>query len=466
MAYDAATGFAVMFGGRNLTALCGNGTSGDTWVYHDGVWTSLNVTGPSPRAYSTLVYDPTIGVVLLFGGRAGALDFNDTWEFNGQAWTNVTGTVGAPPSARYVSGAAYDDSSGEVVLFGGFSLTGGFLGDTWAFGPQGWGQLSPATSPGPRADPALAFDAVTGSLVLYGGAPPSGTRWGDLWSFSSGGWTRTNSSENSTLAARSGEVLVPVAEAVNAPGSLLLLFGGSLSSSRISNETWVYGATLPLGVTGPRSALPSYEVGQTISLSVFAFGGSPPYQYTWTGLPLGCPSPNAASATCLLSKGQTPGLMVSVYVLVVDASGGEARSSITAVPLIPPISVTLQLSSYSVIVNSSVTFTAKTTGGAGGPTYNYSGLPPGCLSTNASQWTCRPTAQGPYSITVTVTDVLGFSSQSFAFLVVTGSPTAQGGLTALEIAIAGVAAVLVIAGVLYWFLRPRRPSASRADPPS
>ncbi len=465
MAYDAATGFVVLFGGRNLTALCGNATSGDTWLYRDGVWTSVNIAGPSPRAYSSLVYDPRLGETLLFGGRAGAADFNDTWEFNGVAWTNVTGTVGAPPSARYDSGVAYDYSDSEVILFGGYSLTGGFLHDTWAFGPQGWSLLSPQTSPGPRADPALSFDPITGSLLLYGGVTPSGTRWGDLWRFSAGDWTRTNSSENSTLAARSGEVLVAVAEAANAPGSLLLLFGGSLNNSRISNETWVYGAVLPLGVAGPRSTRPSYEVGQTISLSVHAFGGSLPYQYTWTGLPLGCSSPDAANVTCLLTKGQTPGLMVSVYVLVVDASGGAARSSVTAVPIIPPLSVTLQLSSYSVVVNSSVTFIAKTTGGAGGISYSYSGLPPGCLSTNVSQWSCRPTVQGPYSITVTVTDLLGFSSQSFAFLVVTSGTSAQGGLTALDIAIIGVAAVLVVAGVLYWFRGPRRPSAAPVDAP-
>ncbi len=465
MAYDAATGFVVLFGGRNLTTLCGNTTSGDTWQYRDGVWTPLNIVGPSPRAYASLVYDPTLGSVLLFGGRAGVIDFNDTWEFSGGAWTNVTGAVGASPSARYAAGAAYDDSDSEVILFGGYSLTGGFLRDTWAFGPQGWGLLSPATSPGPRSDPGLAFDPVTGSLVLYGGVTPSGTRWGDLWRFAADVWTLTSSSENSTLAARSGEVLVSTAETNNPPGSLLLLFGGSLNNSGTSSETWVYGATLPLGVTGPRSDRASYEVGQTVSFSVYAFGGSPPYQYTWTGLPFGCPSANATNVTCLLSKSQNPGPTLSVYVLVVDAAGGGAQSSVSAVPIAPVLKVNLVLSSYSITVNSSVTLTAKTTGGAGKFSYSFNGLPPGCLSTNSSQWSCRPTAPGPYSITVTVTDVLGFSNQSFAFLVVTNGQSLQEGLTALDIAIIGVAVVVVTAGVLYWFRGPRKPSSESADAP-
>ncbi len=458
MAYDAATGFVVLFGGRNLTTLCGNATSGDTWRYHGGVWTPWNIVGPGPRAYASLVYDPSLGAVLLFGGKAGAMDFNDTWELSGGAWTNVTGTLVASPSARYAAGVAYDDADSEVILFGGFSLTGGFLHDTWAFGPQGWGLLSPTTSPGPRSDPGLAFDPVTGSLVLYGGVTPSGTRWGDLWRFAADDWTLTSSSENSTLAARSGEVLVSVAETNNPPGSLLLLFGGSLNNSGISSETWVYGTTLPLGVTGPRSDRDSYEVGQTVSFSVHAFGGSPPYQYTWTGLPFGCSSVNASNVTCPLSKGQNPGPTLSVYVLVVDAAGGEAQSSVSAVPIVPVLKVDLLLSSYSIAVNSSVTLTAKTTGGAGGFSYSYSGLPSGCPSTNSSQWSCRPTAPGPYSITVTVMDVLGFSNQSFAFLVVTNGQSSQAGLTALDIAIIGVVVVLVTAGVLYWFRGPRRPS--------
>jgi len=393
------------------------------------------------------------------------MDFNDTWEFSGGAWTNVTATVGAPPSARYAAGVAYDDSDSEVILFGGYSVTGGFLRDTWAFGPHEWGLLSPATSPGPRSDPGLAFDPVSGFLVLYGGVTPSGARWGDLWRFAADDWTLTSSSENSTLAARSGEVLVSVAATNNPPGSLMLLFGGSLNNSGISKETWVYGTTLPLGVTGPRSDRAFYEVGQAVSFTVHAFGGSPPYQYTWTGLPFGCSSVNATNVTCLLSKGQNPGPTISVYVLVVDASGGEAQSSVSAVPIAPVLKVDLVLSSYSIAVNSSITLTAKTTGGVGGFFYSYSGLPPGCPSTNSSLWSCRPTAPGPYSISVTVTDALGFSNQSFAFLVVTNAQSPQVGLTTVDIAIIGVAAVLVIAGVLYWFRGPRRPSSASGDGP-
>ena len=54
------------------------------------------------------------------------------------------------PVARYQGSMTYDAATGTVILFGGYSSTGSYLGDTWSWNGTTWTQLSPATSPPAR----------------------------------------------------------------------------------------------------------------------------------------------------------------------------------------------------------------------------------------------------------------------------------------------------------------------------
>ena len=81
-------------------------------------------------------------------GVRGTTPLNDTWEWNGTAWTQKSPATS--PSARYYFAMA-DEGNGKILLFGGQNGSG-LLGDTWEWNGTTWTQKSPAHAPAARAD--------------------------------------------------------------------------------------------------------------------------------------------------------------------------------------------------------------------------------------------------------------------------------------------------------------------------
>src|SRR3954468_16908234 len=78
---------------------------------------------PLPGTGPGMAYDAADGQVVLFGGSAGR-----TWTWDGSDWTRRTPLHSPPPSPSYYRyGMAYDAANGQVVLFGGVA------GDTWTW---------------------------------------------------------------------------------------------------------------------------------------------------------------------------------------------------------------------------------------------------------------------------------------------------------------------------------------------
>jgi hypothetical protein len=63
-------------------------------------------------------------------------------------------------------------------------------------------------------------------------------------------------------------------------------------------------------------------------------------------------------------------------------------------------------------VNETVSFSATLTGGSGGYSYLWNGLPAGCVSLNSASLSCTPTISGSFSVNVTATDSLGHAGLS------------------------------------------------------
>lgn len=61
-----------------------------TWAWQNGAWSRVSTAGPSLRNGHAVAYDAARNRVVLFGGFRSGQDFNDTWEWNGSAWTQVT----------------------------------------------------------------------------------------------------------------------------------------------------------------------------------------------------------------------------------------------------------------------------------------------------------------------------------------------------------------------------------------
>jgi hypothetical protein len=224
MAYDAATGTVVLFGGL------GDGeVLGDTWTWNGTTWTQQHpAASPPSRQGATMVYDAATGTVVLFGGYGpqgpdpGYLD--DTWTWNGTTWTQQH--PAASPSARRLSTMAYDAATGTAVLFSG-TTSSTSLGDTWTWDGTTWTQQYPAASPPAQVGASMAYDAATGTAVLFG------TKRG-TWTWNGTTWTKQ-------APATSPEVRNLSTMAYDAATGTVVLFGGLASNGTILGDTWTWG---------------------------------------------------------------------------------------------------------------------------------------------------------------------------------------------------------------------------------
>ena len=76
MAFDAARGRVVMFGGVSLA-----GPLVKTWEYDGTTWVLVNTPASPPgRSDHSMVYDSARQRIVLFGGEQETFDLADTWE--------------------------------------------------------------------------------------------------------------------------------------------------------------------------------------------------------------------------------------------------------------------------------------------------------------------------------------------------------------------------------------------------
>jgi N-acetylneuraminic acid mutarotase len=185
MAYDPVTRKVILFGGSAQSQYLG-----DTWTYDpaSNSWTQINPLGdrPSARYAASLVFDPGLNKLLLFGGR-DANDLNDIWAFDPatKTWTRLN-PVGDVPPPRYHNGMVYDTQAGRTILFGGNAQDVGYLNDTWTYdsAANSWTKLeTEGEPPAARFACGLVFVPEAGRTILFGGADKSKT-FADTWGYS------------------------------------------------------------------------------------------------------------------------------------------------------------------------------------------------------------------------------------------------------------------------------------------
>jgi hypothetical protein len=249
MAYDAADGYELLFGG-----LAHGVPLGETWVYKDFVWENLTASlnpSPSPRYGAAFEYEGSGQRILLFGGQDSATHMlGDTWSFSAGAWTNLSGSIGKPPSPRTGASFAYDVIDKESVLFGGTNGTAE-RNDTWTFSGGLWHPATPTVAPPVRIDASFGWDPTGNDLLLFGGSTMQGSADSDTWVFQGGSWTELGKLVKSPSARElAGGVLDP---SLNA----FLLFGGYDPSSCVPlQDSWTFSAgawnVLPVSAPSPR----------------------------------------------------------------------------------------------------------------------------------------------------------------------------------------------------------------------
>lgn len=184
IAFDRARGEAILFAGRGRT---------DTLRLAGRRWEEVipATTSPSSRERSGMAYDRRRGRVLLFSGTAGfnAPSLDDLWAWDGRDWSQVrTGTVGVPVG-RNAPMMTYDPARDRLVMFGGFtSNPTTSRQDTWEFDGDRWTEVVTSTAPGsPINYPLSDYDPV-GRRVLMVTRPQGGVH--STWAFDGTDWTR------------------------------------------------------------------------------------------------------------------------------------------------------------------------------------------------------------------------------------------------------------------------------------
>jgi hypothetical protein len=277
MAFDAGTGQIVLFGGQGSS-----GDLGDTWVGTGTSWSELNPTSsPSPTSSASMDFDPATGQLLLFGGETESTGVEDqTWAYNGSTWIEQ-GPV-TSPTGRVDATMVYDEGTDQMVLYGGNSGGGTDLSDTWTWAyPQGfvpatWTQLTPATSPSAR-DTSMAYDEATGQLVLFGGLGTGNSVLDDTWTWDGSTWI-----EQQPATSPSSPDSNP-AMAYDPDTGQLVLFGGASSDGQ-TNDTWTWNGsdwTQLFPATSPSSRNHSSMAFDPNLGELVLFSGYPLADDTW-----------------------------------------------------------------------------------------------------------------------------------------------------------------------------------------
>ena len=134
-------------------------------------WTREADTGsPGGIVWGAMAYAENRSRTVLFGGYHQELSTsNKTWEWDGNAWTEMQLDPTAGPSPRQLHRMVYDSDRGTCVLFGGIGSSEAALNDTWEYDGRRWISVPASGPPRPQAQSpflGLAFDKRRKRTVL------------------------------------------------------------------------------------------------------------------------------------------------------------------------------------------------------------------------------------------------------------------------------------------------------------
>ncbi|MCI4336352.1 MAG: PKD domain-containing protein [Thermoplasmata archaeon] len=430
-------------------------------------WFRLPTVGPTPenRTAGQMTYDSEDGVVVLFGGCPGyallglcSNYLNDTWEFTGGQWSELSPTLSPP--ARSSAVFADDPASGYVVLFGGRDPSGN-LNDTWRFLGGAWAQLQPAHRPPALAFASMAFDAIDGDLVLFGGLRAGALNASaETWKFQDGDWT------NLTSAVRPPGWVAPYL-APDSNNGQLVLYGGITAEffPTYDEATWLfYNGTwqniTPALYVGPASrlwALTGFDPVYGYPLMFGGGGGNFLGGDMWEFTP-------ASTWNQLWGAGDPPGAFYETQAAWDPAVGYTVdftRETLTSFyglteiaavlnetwALLTLLSIGVGNANPNIRVDDSVVLAANVTGGL--PPYHYRWDLGDGTNVTGSDFTHVYNRTGSYAVELNVTDSVGqFSLAVVEVVNVTpgpgGPPSISFGSALLIAAEAGAVAAAVV----------------------
>jgi hypothetical protein len=180
----------VLYGGLDLSGQYLD----ETWTWDGTEWKKLDIRSkdrPRARMLAQMFWDPASSRIILHGGvgfptfRDNFQRYEDQWTFDGSKWVEMSPSTKLPH--RYGSQVATDPRTGHIMVFGGKDNQERFVNDIWTWNGSNWSQQNVGPAPAPRMNGRMALDPSTGKVVLYGGY--AGIYYSELWTFD-GSWTR------------------------------------------------------------------------------------------------------------------------------------------------------------------------------------------------------------------------------------------------------------------------------------
>jgi len=392
MAYDAADGYLVLFGGYVVYV----GYAAETWELYAGQWWEVSPpASPLARAYASMIYVPSLSSVLLFGGfDIDDEDANDTWLFSAGSWTQQT-PAAAPPS-RDSFGLALDGTGTTPIVVGGCNSTVGVnRNDTWAYEfPPTTGISSPQTA-------AEVGENVTFSATIAQGTGPFQVAFdlGDGASAFASGPGPVVSVVHSFDRTGTFDVSANVTDAVGAfASSVVLAFPVSAAPAITATAAPTAGdAGVPIAFT-----------------STLVSAGTPPVAYLWEfgdGL-----SATTANTSHTFSAAGT--YLVTLNATDADHANATAQLSVTVAPD-PTLAVAASPASSA--AGTDVSLFANATGGTGPYSFSWR-FGDGTTSTFPAPQHAF-TTPGRYSVEVWVNDSVGSSTSGNVTISVASATT-------------------------------------------
>jgi PKD repeat protein len=364
MAYDPILGESVLFGGGDTDS----DSLGDTWTFAGGVWdniTSQLSVSPSPRSAPTLVYDPTLQALVLYGGYNPLTHVatNDTWEFNASGWTELHPSKSPPLYTTF--GTVYDSTDGYIFLWA-LNVTPGGHQAYWKFQDNTWTNLT-ATITGnlPSGRIYAADDPQASSVLFYGGFQTCPGGYGVTYTYAGGVFDNLTSTETTAPPATAGSSAMIYDVAAEG----VVLFSGYSATCAITNQTWVFHS------------------GDWVNLTS-AVGPSPPGRW---GAALAYDSTTESAVTFGGNENPVGG---------VNLFGQDTWEYVPAVHANATASVTAG------VVPLAVSFTASPTGGTAPYRFNWS-FDDGTPNSTVADVTHTFQVAGNYTVTLVVEDSVG-----------------------------------------------------------
>jgi hypothetical protein len=228
----------------------------------------VSQVAPPARVGTAMVYDSRRQVMVLFGGSisANAIELNDTWEYDGQQWTDANPPQSPPP--RTFPLMAYDEARGVIVMYGGMQDNEMMLADTWEYDGTTWTLKSEGepilyeeapiveaeetpwvpppgesadmeetqVAPSPRSHSAMAYDSKRQVMVLFGGEAITHTlELSDTWEYDGEQWRQVHPPQSPS--PRGDHLMV-----YDAKREVMVLYGGDNEDDTFY-DTWEYDGT-------------------------------------------------------------------------------------------------------------------------------------------------------------------------------------------------------------------------------